>query len=152
MLVQVVVKRSIGNLDSAVQRANTLQLRPPLLTNWSIPIPIRANPSLIMPKHAKKSARKSSSRKGRTKTIVTRTVGVRPVAARQKIRNVDLLETEVVQPHVDAIETTTEVETVPTIEIRRPATLSQALTEPTTIVEKPKTRVIGRTVKRKRVA
>jgi hypothetical protein len=105
-----------------------------------------------MPKHAKKSVRKSPSRKSTTKIVATRTAAVRPVATRQKIRNVDLVETEVVQPHIDAIETTTEVETVPEIEIRRPATLSQALTERATIVEKPKTRVVGRTVKRKRVA
>ena len=106
-----------------------------------------------MPKHAKKSsARKSSTSKSRRKIVATRTVAVRPVATRQKIRNVDLVETEVVQPHIDAIETTTEVETVPEVEIRRPATLSQALTEPAVIVEKPKTRVVGRTVKRKRVA
>ena len=91
-----------------------------------------------MPKHAKYSAKKSSSK---------RTVGTR-----KKVKSVELVETEVVQPRVDAIETTTEVETVPTVEIRKPATLSQALTERATIVEKPQTRVVGRTVKKKRVA
>jgi hypothetical protein len=106
-----------------------------------------------MPKHAKKSsARKSSPRKSTTKIVATRTVAARPVANRKKIKTVDLVESEVVQPRVDAIETTTEVETVPNVEIRRPATLSQALTEPAVIVEKPETRVVGRTVKRRRVA
>lgn len=51
---------------------------------------------------------------------------------------------------VDHIVTETDVIAEPDIEIRRPATLSQALTERAEVVVKPKKRVITRIVERKR--
>jgi hypothetical protein len=110
-----------------------------------------------MPKKAKsrsvsKTTSRSSTRTRSSRTKNTRTtpahIDVVP-AARRVIRPVVPV---VARPKVEEITTITDVETVPTIEVRQPATLSQALTEPATIVEKPETRVIGRTVKKRRVA
>jgi hypothetical protein len=47
------------------------------------------------------------------------------------------------------IVTETDIVTQPKIEVRRPATLAQALTEPAELVVKPETKVVRRTVKAK---
>ncbi len=57
-----------------------------------------------------------------------------------------------VQPVKDIVTTETEVTTVPEVEIRRPATLAQALTQPPVAVVKPKSKVRRKVVSRKRVA
>ena len=51
---------------------------------------------------------------------------------------------------VDHIVTETDVIAEPEVEIRRPATLSQALTERAEVVIKPKKRVVTRVVERTR--
>jgi hypothetical protein len=53
---------------------------------------------------------------------------------------------------VDEVVTTTRVRTVPKIEVRRPGTLAQALTEPAVAVVKPQTRVVERRVRQTRRA
>jgi hypothetical protein len=58
---------------------------------------------------------------------------------------------EVPQPTTDVVTEKKVITTEPEIEIRRPATLAQALTEPAVAVVKNKTRVIS-TVKKRRVA
>ena len=63
-----------------------------------------------------------------------------------------VMKAKVARPVVDEVTTTTEVETVPTVEIRKPATLAQALTEPVHIVEKTEPKVVSRTVRKRRVA
>jgi hypothetical protein len=108
---------------------------------------------------AKRATAKSSSRKKSSQTkpahIELATSGRRVVrtevvpSARRVVRAVVPIDR---RKKVEEITTTTDIETVPTVEVRRPATLSQALTERAVIVEKPKTRVVGRTVKKKRVA
>jgi hypothetical protein len=58
----------------------------------------------------------------------------------------------VVAPKKEVLVTeTTQFTTEPKIEVRKPATLAQALTEPATAVVKPETkaRVVKRTVKRR---
>jgi hypothetical protein len=56
------------------------------------------------------------------------------------------------QPTVDHIVTETDVISEPEVEIRRPATLSQALTERAEVVVKPKKRIVTRVVERTRKA
>jgi hypothetical protein len=79
-------------------------------------------------------------------------------ARRTKPTHIDMVparrvvKTRVARPVVDEVITTTEVETVPTVEIRKPATLAQALTEPAQIVEKTEPKVVSRTVRKRRVA
>lgn len=51
---------------------------------------------------------------------------------------------------VDHIVTETDVIAEPEVEIRRPATLSQALTERAEVVVKPKRKVVSRVVERTR--
>jgi hypothetical protein len=54
------------------------------------------------------------------------------------------------EPTVDRIITETEIVKEPRIEIRKPATLAQALTEPAVAVIKPQTKVVSRVIKAKR--
>lgn len=61
-------------------------------------------------------------------------------------------ETLVTKPVKDVVTEQTEVTTEPEIEIRRPATLARALTQPPVAVVKPKTKVRRRVIQRKRVA
>jgi hypothetical protein len=58
----------------------------------------------------------------------------------------------VVKPVTDVITEQTEVTIEPEVEIRRPATLAQALTQPPVAVVKPKAKVRRRVIERKRVA
>ena len=53
-------------------------------------------------------------------------------------------------PVVDVVTTETELKTEPKVEVRRAATLAQALTEPAVAVVKPETKVVARKVSRKR--
>gem|GEM_PF-4216198 len=58
----------------------------------------------------------------------------------------------VVKPVKDVVTEQTEVTTEPEVEIRRPATLAQSLTQPPVAVAKQQTKVRRRVVERKRVA
>ena len=80
-------------------------------------------------------------------------------APKTRPARVDVVTEQVVTPAlqvtpttVDEVTTTTEVETVPKVEIRKPATLAQALTEPATVVVKPEKKARTRTVRSRRIA
>jgi hypothetical protein len=83
--------------------------------------------------------RRSSRNKSRSrrKVVAMDTITAQPVA---------------VKPVKDVVTEQTEVTTEPEVEIRRPATLAQALTQPPVAVVKPKTKVRRRVIERKRVA
>jgi hypothetical protein len=72
----------------------------------------------------------------------------------RKVVAVETVVTEpvVIEPVKDIITEQTETTTEPEVEIRRPATLAQALTQPPVAVVKPKTKVRRRIVERKRIA
>jgi hypothetical protein len=57
-----------------------------------------------------------------------------------------------VRPVVDEVTTTTQMRTRPKVEVRRAATLAQALTEPAVRVVKPQTEIVTRKVTHKRRA
>jgi hypothetical protein len=59
-------------------------------------------------------------------------------------------EMPVPEPVTDVVTENTYVTTAPEVEIRKPATLAQALTEPAVAVVKPKTRVRKEVVARSR--
>jgi len=80
-------------------------------------------------------ARKSKKRTSGEETIIT-----------ESVRTL-----EVPQPTTDVVTEKKVITTEPEIEIRRPATLAQALTEPYVAVVKNKTRVKS-TVQKRRVA
>jgi hypothetical protein len=80
-------------------------------------------------------ARKSKKRTSGEETIIT-----------ESVRTL-----EVPQPTTDVVTEKRVITTEPEIEVRRPATLAQALTEPAVAVVKNKTRVKS-TVKKRRVA
>jgi hypothetical protein len=61
-------------------------------------------------------------------------------------------ETVSLEPVTDVVTEQTEVTTEPEVEIRKPATLAQALTEPATAVVKPNTKVRRKVIERKRVS
>jgi hypothetical protein len=70
----------------------------------------------------------------------------RTVSLRGKV----VTEVLVPKPVVEVVTEKTVRTTEPEVEIRRPATLAQALTEPAVLVVKPKTRirkVVGRTIR-----
>jgi hypothetical protein len=103
------------------------------------------------------SQKKQSSNRNKKKTTVKRVIRgtVRrggPIALATPTRVVRRGGTVNVQtppPKVDTIVTETDIVTQPKVEVRRPATLSQALTEPAEIVVKPETKIVRRTVKSK---
>jgi len=81
---------------------------------------------------ARKTKRKQYSSRPRT----------RSVANRSRLPAVVSIDPAVVpEPVTDVITENTYITTEPEIEIRKPATLSQALTEPAIAVVKPKTKV-----------
>ncbi len=88
--------------------------------------------------------RRKTTRAGRTKSRSRNTV----------------VETEIVRSAavqvppcmVEQVTTTTEIETIPKVEVRKPATLAQALTEPEQVVVKPEKRAVSRTIKKRRIA
>jgi hypothetical protein len=96
-----------------------------------------------MPTH-KTKPKKSRSRRG-TKKVAARSVAV-PIT-----RGV-AVEVPVPRPTTDVVTEKTYVTTEPEVEIRRPATLAQALTEPAVAVVKPKSRVRKTVVSRTRRA
>jgi hypothetical protein len=107
-----------------------------------------------MPK--KKSSR--SKKKNVAKRVVRRTVRrsvpvalATPTNTVRQRRVVNIVEPA---PVVDHVVTETDVVTRPKVEVRRAATLAQALTEPAEVVVKPETKVVRRVVKsdRKRAA
>ena len=61
-------------------------------------------------------------------------------------------ETVSLEPVTDVVTEQTEVTTEPELEIRKPGTLAQALTEPATAVVKPNTKVRRKVIERKRVS
>jgi hypothetical protein len=87
----------------------------------------------------KSRAKKSRSR--RKKGVTARTV---PIAIRRDLA----VEVPVPEPTTDVITEETYVTTEPVIEIRRPATLAQALTQPAVAVVKPNSRVRKKVVAR----
>jgi hypothetical protein len=89
----------------------------------------------------KKTAK--SAEKPRRKRVVKATG---PATA---VEQVDVL---VPEPTTDVVTEKTYITTEPEIEIRRPATLAQALTEPAVAVVKPKTRVQRVRAKTRRAA
>jgi hypothetical protein len=70
-------------------------------------------------------------------------------AAPRSVKMVDVREPE---PVTEVVTERTYVTTKPELEIRKPATLAQALTEPEVAVLKPKTKVTRITSKPRRVA
>jgi hypothetical protein len=70
-------------------------------------------------------------------------------AAPRSAKPVDVLELE---PATEVVTERTYITTKPELEIRKPATLAQALTEPEVAVLKPKTKVTRITSKPRRVA
>jgi hypothetical protein len=107
---------------------------------------------MCMPKKTK-SPSKRRQKKATAKQVVRKVIRrSAPVAlarsAETRRRRVVAVETPA--PTVDTIVTETDVVTEPKVEVRRPATLSQALTEPAEIVVKPETKVVRRVVGKKR--
>lgn len=70
-------------------------------------------------------------------------------AAPRSVKPVEVLEPE---PATEVVTERTYITTKPEIEIRKPATLAQALTEPAVAVLKPKTKVVRIRSKPRRVA
>lgn len=95
-------------------------------------------------------AKKKSSTK---KTVAKKAVRRRPAAALNEpekvVRRRVLKTVPVPGRRVDTIVTETDIVTQPKIEVRRPATLAQALTERPQIVIRPETKVVRRVVKTK---
>jgi hypothetical protein len=70
-------------------------------------------------------------------------------AAPRSVKVVDVREPE---PTTEVVTERTYITTEPEVEIRKPATLAQALTEPAVAVLKPKTKVVRIRSKPRRVA
>jgi hypothetical protein len=83
---------------------------------------------------AKKSHTNPSSQR---KVVAVHTTTAEPVA---------------LKPVKEVVTEQTEVTTEPEVEVRKPATLAEALTQPPVAVVKAKTRVRRRVIERKRVA
>ena len=101
----------------------------------------------------KKKSRSKSPQKATTKRVVRKVIRrSAPVAlaTSAETRRPRVVAVETPAPKVDTIVTETDVVTEPKVEVRRPATLSQALTEPAEIVVKPETKVVRRVVGKKR--
>jgi hypothetical protein len=81
---------------------------------------------------ARKTKRKKSSSKSRTRLGTSRSVSPAVVTIDSEV---------VLEPVTDVVTEKTYITTEPEIEIRKPATLAQALTEPAVAVVKPKTKV-----------
>jgi hypothetical protein len=96
-----------------------------------------------LPSH-KTKPKKSRSRRGRNK-VAARSVAV-------PIKRGVAVEVPVPRPTTDVVTEKTYVTTEPEVEIRKPATLAQALTEPAVAVVKQKSRVRKTVVSRTRRA
>jgi hypothetical protein len=97
-------------------------------------------------KVAKKAAKKTVVKKiVRRKPVIAVTEPAMVVRRRRVLKAVPMPE-----PKVDKIVTETDIVTEPRVEVRRPATLAQALTERAEVVIKPETKVVSRVVKTKR--
>ncbi len=104
-----------------------------------------------MPK--KKASGSKNAKKVTAKRVVRKVVrrrGPVTLAAPTEVRRRRVMAIETPAPKVDTIVTETDVVTEPKVEVRRAATLSQALTEPAEIVVKPETKVVRRVVDTKR--
>jgi hypothetical protein len=93
-----------------------------------------------MPNRKKK--RKKSVPKARARRVISRTVG--PSVAFKGVA--------VPEPVTDVLTERAYITTEPEVEIRKPATLAQALTEPAVAVVKPKTKVKRVKIKTRRAA
>jgi hypothetical protein len=67
-------------------------------------------------------------------------------------RSVKVVDVRVPEPATEVVTERTYITTEPEVEIRKPATLAQALTEPAVAVMKPKTKVVRIRSKPRRVA
>jgi len=92
---------------------------------------------------ARKTKRKKSKGKRRTRLVATRTTVPAVVSIDGAV---------VPRPVTDVVTEKTYITTEPEIEIRKPATLAQALTEPAVAVVKPKTKVRKEIAKTRRGA
>jgi hypothetical protein len=97
-----------------------------------------------------RSRKKSTTAKRVVRRTVRRTTPIALTAPREVVRRRRVVEVETPEPTVDTVVTETDFVTEPKVEIRRPATLAQALTEPANIVMKPETHAIKRVTKVKR--
>ena len=103
-----------------------------------------------MPRKKQSSRNKKKATTTRVvRKTVRRTAPVALATPRRVVRR-RVLDVETPAPKVDTIVTETDIVTEPKVEVRRAATLSQALTEPAEIVVKPETKVVSRVVKAKR--
>jgi hypothetical protein len=97
-------------------------------------------------KSAKKTAKKTVAKKVvRRRPAIALTVPATVVKRRRVLKAIPAPE-----PRVDTVVTETDIVTEPKIEVRRPATLAQALTERAEVVVRPETKVVSRVVKTKR--
>lgn len=86
---------------------------------------------------------------GRSSTNKSRTSS----SSRRKLVAIDPITEPILEkPVKDVVTERIEVTKAPEVEIRRPGTLAQALTQPPVAVVKPKTKVRRRVIQRKRVA
>jgi cell envelope opacity-associated protein A len=90
----------------------------------------------------RKKNRKKSAHKPRARRVISRTV----------VPSVELRGVEVPEPVTDVVTEKAYITTEPEVEIRKPGTLAQALTEPAEVVVKPKTSVRRVRTKTRRVA
>jgi hypothetical protein len=67
-------------------------------------------------------------------------------------RSVKMVDVRVPEPATEVVTERTYITTEPEVEIRKPATLAQALTEPEVAVLKPKTKVVRIKSRPRRVA
>lgn len=81
---------------------------------------------------ARKTKHKKSSSKPRTRVVATRSAFPAVVSIDRAV---------LPDPVTDVVTEKTYITTEPEVEIRKPATLSQALTEPAVAVVKPKTKI-----------
>ena len=98
------------------------------------------------------AARKKQGRKKKTAKRTTRVVRSRFVPRTSIVEKPVVVAVDAPAPATDEITEQTVMRTEPEVEVRKPATLAQALTERAEIVVKPKTRVVRRQLKRRHVA
>jgi hypothetical protein len=98
----------------------------------------------------KKQSRTKSKKKAVKRT--TRIVRARFVPRTRVVEKPLVVALDAPGPVTDEITEQTVIRTEPEVEVRKPATLAQALTERAEIVVKPKTRVVRKELQRRHIA
>jgi hypothetical protein len=102
-----------------------------------------------MPARKKPSRTKSKKKAGKR---TTRIVRARFAPRTSVVEKPVVVALAAAAPVADEITEQTVIRTEPEVEVRKPATLAQALTERAEVVVKPKTRVLRKEVKHRHIA